>query len=144
MPRSATPDAAAKVNDGEVLGFRQAEVASQMGELEERMFRLAEAIRQLEPENSSRLMLGLKFAREELILHQMKDTQALLGKLSLGEAAAEQKHLLSKLQRLHDMLLSADLDLQMRLVRLRELRQILRRLDKAIKEEQRERTNRST
>jgi hypothetical protein len=131
-------DAAAKVNEGEVLGFRQSEVASQMGELEERMFRLAEAIRQLEPENSSRLMLGLKFAREELILHQMKDTQALLGKLNLGEAAAEQKHLLSKLQRLHDMLLSADLDLQMRLERLRELREILRRLEKAVKEEKRE------
>jgi hypothetical protein len=136
--RIGDADAAAKVNEGEVLGFRQSEVASQMGELEERMFRLAEAIRQLEPENSSRLMLGLKFAREELILHQMKDTQALLGKLNLGEAAVEQKHLLSKLQRLHDMLLSADLDLQMRLERLRELREILRRLEKTVREEKRE------
>jgi len=129
---------AAKVNDGQVLGFRQSEVAAQMTELEERMFRLSEAIKQLEPENASRLMLGLKFAREELILHQMRETQQLLDKLSLGEAMAEQKHLLSKLQRLHDMLLSADLDLQMRLERLRQVREILRRLEKAIAEEERE------
>lgn len=127
-----------KVNEGAVLGFRQSEVAAQMTELEERMYRLSEAIKQLEPENSSRLMLGLKFAREELILHQMKETQALLDKLSLGEALTEQKHLMSKLQRLHDMLLSADLDLQMRLERLRQVREILRRLEKAIAEEERE------
>jgi len=133
-------DAANKVNDGEVLGFRQSEVAAQMTELEERMFRLAESIRALEPENSSRLLLGLKFAREELILHQMKETQALLDKLNLGEAVVEQKHLLSKLQRLHDMLLSADLDLQMKLERLRQLRDIIKRLDKAITEEEREQT----
>ena len=133
-------DAAGKVNEGQVLGFRQSEVAAQMTELEERMFRLSEAIRQLEPENSSRLLLGLKYAREELILHQMKETQDLLAKMSLGEAVVEQKHLVSKLQRLHDMLLSADLDLQMRLEHLRLLREIMRRLDKAIAEEEREQT----
>ncbi len=132
-------DAAEKVNDGQVIGFRQAEVAAQMTELEERMYRLSEALRQMEPENSSRLMLGLKFAREELILHQMRETQQLLEKLSLGEAVVEQKNLVSKLQRLHDMLLSSDLDLQMRLEQVRQLREILRRLDKAIVEEDRER-----
>ncbi len=39
-----------------------------MTELEERMFRLSEALRSLEPENASRLRLALKFSREELIL----------------------------------------------------------------------------
>ena len=136
--KTVDAEAANKANDGEVLGFRQSEIAAQMTELEERMFRLAESIRALEPENSSRLLLGLKFAREELILHQMKETQALLDKLNLGEAVVEQKHLLSKLQRLHDMLLSADLDLQMKLQRLRQLREIIKRLDKAIVEEERE------
>jgi len=133
-----TSDAAAKANEGDVLSFRESEVAAEMSELEERMFRLSEAIKQLEPENSSRLMLGLKFAREELILHQMKETQKLLDAASLGEASAEQKHLVTKLQRLHDLLLSTDLDLQMRLEKLRQLREIIRRLDKVIQEEERE------
>ena len=49
-----------------------------MTELEERMFRLSEALRSLEPENASRLKLALKFSREEPILQQMKETQGLL------------------------------------------------------------------
>lgn len=126
------------VTPGEVLSFRQAKVAAEMNELEERMYRLSEALKALEPENSSRLMLGLKFAREELILHQMKDAQTMLGRLSLSEAAAEEKQLLSKLERLHELLLATDLDFQMRLERLRQLREVLRRLGKAIKEEDRE------
>ncbi len=127
------------VTPGEVLSFRQAKVAAEMTELEERMYRLSEALKALEPENSSRLMLGLKFAREELILHQMKETQKLLDRLTLAEAATEEKQLLAKLQRLHDLLLATDLDFQMQLERLRQLREALRRLDKAIKEEDRER-----
>ena len=124
---------------GEVLSFRQEKIAAEMTELEQRMFRLSEALKALEPENSSRLLLGLKFAREELILHQMKETQQLLGKLYLDEASAEEQQLLSKLQRLHDLLLSTDLDFQMQLEKLRQIREILRRLDKAIAEEDRER-----
>jgi hypothetical protein len=137
--KPAASDKADPVTPGEVLSFRQAKVAAEMNELEERMYRLSEALKALEPENSSRLMLGLKFAREELILHQMKDAQEMLGKLSLGEAAVEEKQLLSKLQRLHDLLLATDLDFQVQMERLRQIREALRRLDKAIKEEARER-----
>ncbi|HUY32671.1 MAG TPA: hypothetical protein VMV69_07795 [Pirellulales bacterium] len=127
------------VSLADVLSFRQEKVAAEMTELEERMFRLSEALKALEPENSSRLMLGLKFAREELILHQMKEAQKYLAKMSLDEAAAEEKVLLGKLQRLHDLLLSTDLDFQMQLEKLRAIREILRQLDKAIQEEDRER-----
>ena len=109
-----------------------------MTELEQRMFRLAETIKELEAENSSRLMLGLKFAREELILLQMQQTKDLLKGLKLGEAVTEEKQLLAKLERLHELLLSNDLDFQLRLERLRLIREILRQLDVAIKEEDRE------
>ena len=109
-----------------------------MAELEQRMFRLGETLKSLEPENSSRLMLGLKFAREELVLHQMKEIQEQLEKASLGESLVEQKQLLSKLERLEQLLLSADLDFQMRLQRLRQIREILRRLEPIIREEDRE------
>lgn len=136
---AAKDEKADPVTPGDVLSFRQAKVAAEMTELEERMYRLSEALKALEPENSSRLMLGLKFAREELILHQMKDAQQMLGTLSLGEAAVEEKQLLSKLQRLHDLLLATDLDFHVQMERLRQIREALRRLDKAIKEEARER-----
>ena len=127
-----------KVSPAEQLGFRQAEVTAEMAELEQRMFRLGETLKSLEPENSSRLMLGLKFAREELVLHQMKEIQEQLQNASLGESLIEQKQLLSKLERLEQLLLSADLDFQMRLQRLRQIREILRRLEPVIREEDRE------
>jgi hypothetical protein len=127
-----------EVGLGDELSFRQQAVAAEMSDLEQRMFRLSEALKLLEPENSSRLMLGLKYAREELILHQMKETQDALAKLSLKGAVDEQRQLLAKLERLQQLLLSTDLDFEMKLERLRQIREVLRKLDGVIKEECRE------
>lgn len=127
-----------EVGKNEELSFQQAKVAAEMRELEERMFRLSEAIKKLEPENSSRLVLGLKYARQELIEHQMKEIQKLLDQVEYSTAAGEQKEVLVKLQRLEQLLLSLDLDLQLQLERLRMLREAIRQLDLAIKEEERE------
>ena len=127
-----------EVTLAEQLSFREQQVHGEMSELEQRMFRLSEALKKLEPENSSRLMLGLKYAREELILHQMKETQDALAKLSLKGAVEEQKQLMAKLERLQQLLLSTDLDFEMRLERLRQIRETLRKLDGVIKEESRE------
>jgi hypothetical protein len=127
-----------EVTLGEQLSFREEQVHGEMSELEQRMFRLSEALKKLEPENSSRLMLGLKYAREELILYQMKETQEALARLSLKGAAEEQKQLLAKLERSQQLLLSTDLDFEMRLERLRQIRDTLRKLDGVIKEESRE------
>src|SRR5688572_27281548 len=41
------------VSDRDSIGFTQENVSAQMTELEERMFRLSEALRSLEPENAS-------------------------------------------------------------------------------------------
>src|SRR4051794_3680599 len=46
------------VGKNEELSFLQFKVAGQMTELEERMFRLSEALKSLEPENASRLLIG--------------------------------------------------------------------------------------
>lgn len=127
-----------EVTVADQLSFREEQVAQEMAELEQRMFRLSEGLKKLEPENASRLMLGLKYAREELILHQMRETQAALAKMALKGAVDEQKQLLAKLERLQQLLLSTDLDFEMRLERLRQIRETLRRLDSVIKEESRE------
>jgi len=127
-----------KVTLGEQLSFRQQQVHAEMNELESRMFRLSEALKKLEPENSSRLIIGLKYARDELILHQMQDVQKELASLSLQGATEEQKQLLAKLDRLEQLLLSTDLDFEMRLQRLKMIRQTLRELDNVIREESRQ------
>ena len=136
--KEANPDRPAPVGEGDRLSFEQEKVAAEMAELEERMYRLSESLKKLEPENSSRLMLGLKYAREELILHQMREAKEVLNKLKLSDAVNAQKDLLVKLERLEQLLLSSDLDLQLRLERVRLLREVIRRLDKTIKEQESE------
>jgi hypothetical protein len=126
------------VGVNEELGFKQAKVSAEMSELEERMYRLSEAIKRVEPDNSSRLMSGVKYAREELILHEMQDLENLLTKSDYKLAANQEKEVLVKLDRLEQMLLSSDLDLQLQLQKLRALREVLHRLDTAIQEEDRE------
>jgi hypothetical protein len=126
------------VSDRDSIGFTQENVASQMTELEERMFRLSEALASLEPENASRLRLALKFSREELILQQMKETQKLLREAQLSKAETEVRELLAKLEHLRRVLLAEDLDFQMKLARLRQMRETLGQLERIIKEERRE------
>ena len=109
-----------------------------MTELEERMFRLSEALRGLEPENASRLRLALKFSREELILEQMKETHKLLKDAQLAKAETEVRELLAKLEHLRNLLLAEDLDFQLKLARLRQMRETLGQLDRIVKEERRE------
>jgi hypothetical protein len=139
-PGDPKAGAAAKpaVSDRDSIGFTQENVAAQMNELEERMFRLAEALRSLEPENASRLRLALKFSREELILQQMKESQKLLKEAQLSKAETEAKELLAKLEHLRRLLLAEDLDFQMKLARLRQMRETLTQLERIIKEERRE------
>src|SRR5262249_48241823 len=100
--------------------------------------RLSEALRSLEPENAARLSLALKFSREELILHQMKETQKLMREAQLSKAETEVRELLVKLEHLRSLLLAEDLDFQMKLARLRQMRETLSQLERIIKEERRE------
>ena len=126
------------VGQNEELSFRQSKVSAEMTELEERMFRLSEALKQLEPENSSKLMSGVKYARDELILHEMQEIQAILNKSDYKLASGQEKELIAKLHRLEELLLSTDQDLQAQLQKLRLLRDILHKLDAAIAEEDQE------
>ena len=126
------------VTDRDTIGFNQENVAAQMTELEERMFRLSEALRGLEPENASRLRLALKFSREEQILEQMRETHKLVKEAQLGKAETEVRELVAKLEHLRNLLLAEDLDFQLKLARLRQMRETLNHLDRIVKEERRE------
>ncbi len=124
--------------DRDAIGFTQDNAASQMTELEERMFRLSEALRGLEPENASRLRLALKFSREELILEQMRETHKMLKDAQLSRAETEVRELLAKLEHLRNVLLAEDLDFQLKIARLRQIRETTGQLDRIVKEERRE------
>ncbi len=128
----------APVSDRDTIGFSQQNAAAQMNELEERMFRLSEALRGLEPENASRLRLALKFSREEQILEQMRETHKLLKDAQLSKAETETKELIAKLEHLRNLLLAEDLDFQLKLARLRQMRETLGQLERIVKEERRE------
>ncbi len=136
--KGAAATKGAGVSDRDSIGFSQENAAAQMTELEERMFRLSEALAGLEPENSARLRLALKFSREEQILDQMRETFKLMKDAQLSKAETEVKELVAKLEHLRNLLLAEDLDFQLKLARLRQMRETLAQLDRIVKEERRE------
>src|SRR5262249_53669505 len=137
-PKAQSKPADGGVSDREKIGFTQENAAAQMAELEERMFRLSEALRGLEPENASRLRLALKFSREKLILEQMRDTHKMLKEAQLSKAETEIRELLAKLEHLRNVLLAEDLDFQLKLARLRQMRETLGQLERIVKDQRRE------
>ena len=58
----------------------------------------------------------------------MQEIEKILNKSDYKLASGQEKDLLVKLARLEQMLLSTDLDLQMQLQKLRQIREILHRL----------------
>jgi hypothetical protein len=125
--------------NAKVLDFEQHKTSAHMVELEERMYRLAEMIRDVEPDHSARLMLGLQKAREHLIVEKMREVRELLGGEKLDWTVDRQSDIIIKLEELRDLLLSADLDLILKLDQLRRLTRAIEQLKEIIKEEQRER-----
>ncbi len=130
--------AESNVTESDKLQFTQKEVQALMQELEERMFRLAELTKQAEPDNSTRLVIALRKAREQLIIEQMQDILKNLSKQDLSKATKETKDVIVKLNELKALLIATDLELQLQLERLRQLQAALRQVDQAIKDEKRE------
>jgi hypothetical protein len=123
------------------MEFTQKNVQAQMQELQERMFRLAELTKEAEPDNSTRLLLAVRKAREELIIEQMKEILEKLASKDLTNATAETKAVLVKLNDLRALLIATDLDLQLQLARLRALNAVIKKVDTAIREEKKQEAN---
>jgi hypothetical protein len=123
------------VSENDKLQFTQKEIQALMQELQERMFHLAELTKQAEPDNSTRLLLALRKAREQLIIEQMREVLEQLNKKDMSKATADTKEVLRKLAELKALLIAADLELQLQLERLRQLQAAIRQLDLAIKDE---------
>jgi hypothetical protein len=133
-----TDTTAPKVSPADQIQFQQKTVEAQMQELQERMFHLADLTRDTEPDDSSRLLMAVRKAREDLIIEQMRDCIDQLGRVDLSKASDEQEQILVKLNELKKLLTTTDLDLQMQLDKLKKLNDAIAKLDKGIKEERRE------
>ncbi len=127
-----------KISDADQIEFLQKNVQAQMQELQDRMFRLAETTKVAEPGDSAKLILALRRSREELILEEMKEVLELLGQKNLTRATVDTQEVIIKLEKLKELLLSTDLDLQMALERIKKLQAAIAKLDGAIKEEKRQ------
>ena len=68
----------------------------------------------------------------------MRETHKMLKEAQLAKAETEVRELLAKLEHLRDVLLAEDLDFQLKLARLRQMRESLGQLDRIIKDERRE------
>jgi hypothetical protein len=78
-------------------------------------------LRGAQPDDAARLVLGLRKAREELILEDMQEIEAHLVAGRYEQAAEGQRAVIRRLAELRDLLLSTDLDLLLKLERLRKL-----------------------
>src|SRR5947209_9891067 len=127
-----------KVSEDEQIQFLQKNVQAQMQELQERMFRLAELVKATEPTDSAKLILALRRSREELILEEMREVMDTLTQRNLNKATVQEQDVIKKLEKLKELLLSTDLDLQLALERIKKLQGAIAKLDTAIKEEKRQ------
>jgi hypothetical protein len=125
-----------EVQPQEEIQFEQDKAQAHMRELEQRMFRLAELIREAQPEDAARLVLGVEKARENLIADRMAEASKLLTSLSLNQASGEQKEIIAELEELKRLLLSTDIDLQLKLEQLKKLKEARAKLEALIKKEQ--------
>jgi hypothetical protein len=111
------------ITQEEKIKFEQDKANANMRELEGRMFRVAELLRQTQPDDSARLLMGVARSREQLIVEEMREVADLVATMDLNKATAEQKEVIAKLEELKRLLLTNDLDLELKLAQLRKLRE---------------------
>ncbi|MBI3820537.1 MAG: hypothetical protein HY286_17740 [Planctomycetes bacterium] len=116
------------------LEFVQRKAQANMKEIESRMQVLLEQIREAEPDHASRLLLVLQRSRENLIVDDMRDAEALINTDKFDEATERQRIVLKKLEELRQLLLSTNLDLFVKLNKLRQLKKLQAELAQASKD----------
>jgi hypothetical protein len=110
--------------------FQNERARQHMLELEQRMFRLAELIRETQPEDAQRLEMSVKRSREELVVQRMAGVSDLIGNLELTEASAKVDEVISELMEIKKLLLTADLDLAIKLEQLRKINAAIKAIEK--------------
>lgn len=126
------------VKPHETVKFDQDKAQAHMQELEERMYRLASMIRDQQPEDAARLLMGVQKAREHLIAEQMGQAAEFLETLKLEQAVGEQGEVIAKLEELKRLLLTANISLEIKLDQLRKIREARKKLGHLVEAEQKQ------
>ncbi|MEM1354113.1 MAG: hypothetical protein AAGC44_04325 [Planctomycetota bacterium] len=117
------------------LRFQQERAIEHMRELEERMFRLAELLKESQPEDALRLTMGFERSRDKLVTERMRDVGRMIGDLELTEASARLEQVITELEAIKKLLLTADLELALKMEQLRKINQALEDLEKIAAQE---------
>ena len=136
-PTAATAQAiqGEDATEADGLRFQQERAIQHMRELEERMFRLAELLKDGQPEDAQRLIMGVERSRDKLLTERMRDVSALIGGLELTEASVQLDDIITELEAIKKLLLTADLELALKMEQLRKINQALEDLDKIAAQE---------
>lgn len=115
--------------------FQNERARQHMLELENRMYRLAELIKESQPEDAQRLIMGVERSREELVVQRMSSVSELIGDLELTDASTKVEEVISELMEIKKLLLTADLDLAIKKEQLRKINEAIKAIEKIEKQE---------
>lgn len=113
--------------DGAV--FQNDRARQHMLELEERMFKLASMLKQNQPEDAQRLIMGVERSRDKLLVERMSNVSDLIKGVELSEASKQVEGVITELQAIKKLMLTADLELALKQEQLRKINQALKDLE---------------
>jgi cytochrome c556 len=109
--------------------FQNERARQHMLELEQRMFRLAEMLKESQPEDAQRLIMGVERSREGLLVQRMASVSDLIGGLELSEASTKIESVIGELQAIKKLLLTADLETAIKQEQLRKIKEAIKDLE---------------
>jgi len=108
--------------------FQSDRARQHMLELEERMFNLASRLRETQPEDAQRLTMAMNRSRNEQLVDRMNTVSGLIGELHLSDANSEVRDIITQLNEIKRLLLTADLQTALDLERLEQINNALEAL----------------
>ncbi|MGB0767609.1 MAG: hypothetical protein ACPGYV_07840, partial [Phycisphaeraceae bacterium] len=115
--------------------FTNERAKQHMLELEQRMFRLAEMLKESQPEDAQRLVMGVERSREKLLVQRMSSVSELIGGLELSAASGKIDEVIGELQAIKKLLLTPDLDAAIKQEQLRKIKEAIKDLDRIAEQE---------
>lgn len=109
--------------------FQNERARQHMLELEQRMFRLAEMLKESQPEDSQRLVMGVERSRGKQLVQRMSSVSELIGGLELNEASTKIETVISELKAIKKLLLTADLDAAIKQEQLRKIKEAIKEIE---------------
>jgi len=115
--------------------FQNDRARQHMLELEQRMFRLAEMLKESQPEDAQRLVMGVERSREKLLVQRVSSVSELIGGLELNAARPKIETVINELQAIKKLLLTADLEAAIKQEQLRKIKEAIKDLDNIAQQE---------